>query len=127
MPQSLSGSAGNINANGAYNPNTYSINASNTTGIIGGYGYGTISITPARSAFSVKWVGDDLKMVFAAEENDVQLNLELVAERDISPLEQLHLQQLISSFSAGSTASPALVMSYVRKHHLERHFKISAA
>lgn len=123
MPQSLSGSAGNINANGSYNPNTYSI----TSNGVGGFGYGNITISPARAAYSVKWVYDDIVMIFAAEENDKALNLELVAERDITPLEQFHLQKLISSFSMGSAPSPVLLMSYVRRHHLERHFKISAA
>lgn len=109
----------------ATSPPTYhNQNPYNAIGISGGFG--TITFTSPQAAYSVKWIDNDLVTVFAAEENGVLLNLELTAERDITPLEQLRIQVLISSFTLAAAASPSGTMAYVRKHRLERHFKLSA-
>lgn len=144
QPQAQSPNSQNGGSNPyQYNANTYTIGAG-IGSLNGGYvssppnGYGnitvngigaidTLSLTPQRQIMSMQWVGDRLKTTFTGEENNQFVNLELSPERDISPYEQLSLTLLITSITSCHAPSPTALMSYVRNHHLERHFKFSAA
>jgi hypothetical protein len=129
--------------NNPYNPNTYTL-GSGINGLGGGYvtspangygnitvagsgPYGAITLSAPRQVMTMKWIGDVLQTVLTGEENNQFVNLELTPERDITPLEQLRITTLITAISGGGLPSCTALMSYVRRHHLERHFKFSAA
>jgi hypothetical protein len=141
-PSSPNPQNGHANPYG-YNPNTYTI-GNGINGLGGGYvtspanghgnitvagsgPYGAITISPPRQIMTLKWIGDALQTILTGEENNQFVNLELTPERDITPLEQLRITLLITSISSGGLPSCTALMSYVRQHHLERHFKFSVA
>lgn len=114
-----------------YNPNTYTIGSGigsvgNIT-VAGNGPYGSIVLSAPRQVMTMMWIGSTLQTILTGEENGAYVNLELTPERDITPLEQLRITTLIASITAGSLPSCAVLMSYVRQYHLERHFKFSAA
>jgi hypothetical protein len=124
--------------NGANNPHNLSGSSANSIGgyistplnsknTVGGGQYGTIAFSAPRQVMTMKWIGDSLQTILTGEENGQFVNLELAPERDITPLEQLRITMLITSISSDGRPSCTTLMSYVRQHHLERHFKFSAS
>lgn len=122
MPQNLSANSKQYSGVGGY---------STSTGIIGGYTTpvipGYLNTNPPLQAMVMQWVFDELKTVLTGEENGQRVNLELTPERNISAYEQFCITSLITAIVGGCCPSPVALMSYVRKHNLERHFKFSVA
>jgi hypothetical protein len=67
----------------------------------------------------------DLIVSFTGEENGQYLNLEFAPEWNITTLEQMQVNFLLTGAIHQVVTTCQHVMQYVRLHQLERHFKIS--
>lgn len=114
-------------SNNPYNPNTYSYNggAAGFGQIYAGNGITSLT-TNQRTVLELQRVNNELNYVFTGEENGAFVKMVLAPEYDLKPLEHFLLQGLITACS-NSLVTCAFVMSYVRAHNLERHFKFSPA
>jgi hypothetical protein len=95
----------------------------------GASAYGNISMTiapPARPTLTIEHLDDGLSFTFTSEENGKLIELALAPERDITAYEQLLLSNMILAIAIGPALPPVMFMRFVRKHNLERHFKIAA-
>ena len=70
--------------------------------------------------------GDDVTVNLFDIEAGVKVKMELAPEADISPLEQLRLGVMLQT-AGGPGASSFKPLAYARKHHIDRHFRLSVA
>ena len=121
-------------SNNPYNPFTYTFGS----GVAGSAPAPTVIGVPStKSPFSLTHTTPrqllrmttsaqgDLVVTFTGEENGVYLNLEFAPERDITPLEQIQFNLLLTGTIHQIVTQCQHVMQYIRSHQLERHFKIS--
>lgn len=86
----------------------------------------TASIAKPTPTLTIEHLDDGLSFTFTGEENGKLIELALAPERDITAYEQLLLSNMIMAIAIGPALPPAMFMRFVRKHNLERHFKITA-
>lgn len=93
-------------------------------------GWVTYHVDTGTSKFkndsTVNWnpLIENITLVVDSSENGVDLSLEYSPEKDISAYEVICLTMLFMTLSQESMGAASNILKFVRKHNLERHFKI---
>jgi hypothetical protein len=97
------------------------------SGIVGINQPGSVTIRSAvEDVLRISFADIDPVFTLIGEENNQAIELQLNAERNISAYEQHLISTFIMGLMTRSTGvTRTKVMTYVRKHNLERHFKFT--
>ena len=94
-------------------------------------GYGANGLTsydlkPLVPVLSMSFDGAlDIKFTFSSSENGQDLKLELAPDPTINVHDLAKIMMLTQLAQCGGIRFQADVLSYIRKHNLERHFKFT--
>lgn len=84
-----------------------------------------LTLSPVVELLNIRW-DPTMEITLHGSENNQTVKLVLAPEGNMTPKESLLLNVLFSSLMSGAgEPSHEQLMSFVRQHNLERHFKMS--